>query len=267
MQIVGLVNSLIGAFDRFRNGQLNLPQFIMTVLTLLANTYMNIFNYIGGLVVRFGSMLLQRGIAAASRFVNGIVSRVSQLPGKVYSWLINVVGRIASAIAHWASTASSKVQSVIKNITSPFSGVVSTISGALSGVANAITKPFQDAWNMVKPWVDKIKQGLDMIGNLPFGGESAYGGESASDVNGNQFNINTGQYIVETDNTPIEINDNLNLTLDLRNVPSHINTGQLIEALSDKNVLSAIAQNRDFQELDARVKQKISLKTGRARGR
>jgi hypothetical protein len=158
------------------------------------------------------------------------------------------------------------VQSVIKNITSPFSGVVSTISGALSGVANAITKPFQDAWNMVKPWVDKIKGGLDMIGNLSFGGESAYGGE-ALDSNGNAFNVSTGQYIVETDNTPIEINDNLNLTLDLRNVPSHINTGQLIEALSDRNVLSAIAQNRDFQELDARVKQKISLKTGRARGR
>ena len=268
MQIVGLVSSLIGAFDRFRNGQLNLPQFIMTVLTLLANTYMNIFNYIGGLVVRFGSMLLQRGIAAASRFVNGIVSRVSQLPGKVYSWLVSVVGRIGQAITLWKNKASAMVKEVISKITSPFSGVVDTISGALSGVANTITKPFQDAWNLVKPYVDKIKQGIEDIGNaLSWGGESAYGGESASDVNGNQFNISTGQYIVETDNTPIEINDNLNLTLDLRNVPSHINTGQLIEALSDKNVLSAIAQNRDFQELDARVKQKISLKTGRARGR
>jgi hypothetical protein len=105
-----------------------------------------------------------------------------------------------------------------------------------------------------------------MIANaLPsFGGEPAYGGETLADVNSN---VSSSQYIVEADNSPIEINDNINLSLDLRNVPSHINTGELIEALSDKNVLSAIAQNRDFQELDARVKQKISLKTGRARGR
>ena len=267
MQIVGLVNSLIGAFDRFRNGQLNLPQFIMTVLTLLANTYMNIFNYIGGLVVRFGSMLLQRGISAASRFVNGIVTRVSQLPGKVYSWLMSVVGKISSAIAHWASTASAKVQSVIKNITSPFSGVVSAISGALSGVANAIKAPFEQAWNLVKPIIDNIKNGIDMISNLSFGGEPAYGGETAIASNGQTFNIGTGEYIVDNDDSPIVIEDNVNLNIDLRNVPSNINTEQLINALTDKNVLSALTSNRDFQSLDAKVKQKINLKNVRARGR
>ena len=265
--VIGVVQQVIMAFNQFRTGQMDLPAFIMSILQILANTYMQVFGRIIVLVAQFGARMLASGIRAVTSFVNGIVNRIRQLPGRVYSGLIAVVGRISSAIAHWASTASSKVHSVISNITGPFSGVVSTISGALDGVANAITKPFQDAWNMVKPWVDKIKGGLDMIGNLSFGGESAYGGESASDVNGNQFNISTGQYIVETDNTPIEINDNLNLTLDLRNVPAHINTGQLIEALSDKNVLSAIAQNRDFQELDARVKQKINLKTGRARGR
>ena len=264
--VIGVVQQVIMAFNQFRTGQMDLPAFIMSILQILANTYMQVFGRIIVLVAQFGARMLASGIRAVTSFVNGIVNRIRQLPGRVYSGLIAVVGRISSAIAHWASTASSKVQSVIKNITGPFSGVVSTISGALDGVANAITKPFQDAWNMVKPWVDKIKGGLDMIGNLSFGGESAYGGE-ALDSNGNAFNVSTGQYIVETDNTPIEINDNLNLTLDLRNVPAHINTGQLIEALSDKNVLSAIAQNRDFQELDARVKQKINLKTGRARGR
>jgi hypothetical protein len=211
--------------------------------------------------------MVSAGISAATRFVTGIVNWLRQLPGRVYSALIGVVGRISSAISHWASTASSHVHTVISNITSPFSGVVSAISGALSGVVNAISAPFQQAWNTVKPWVDKIKQGIDMISNLSFGGEPAYGGETINDVNGNSFNISSGQYIVEADNSPIEINDNINLSLDLRNVPSHINTGQLIEALSDKNVLSAIANNRDFQDIDAKVKQRISLKTGRARGR
>ena len=193
------------------------------------------------------------------------------MPGRIYSALISVVGRISSAIQNWINTAKSKVQSVISSITGPFSGVASAISSALSGVVDAITKPFQDAWNAVSPYIDKIKGAIDTVGGWfgggAEGGESAYAGETMADVNGNPFNVSTGQYIVETDNSPIEINDNISLTLDLRNVPSTINTSQLIEALSDKNVLSAIATNRDFQDIDAKVKQKIELKNVRTRGR
>ena len=264
--VISAVQNVIGAFDQFRNGQMDLPTFIMTILQNLLNVYMSIFGRIIVLVVQWGSRIFSSAVRAVTRFVTGIVTRVRQLPGRVYSALLLVVSRITSAIQSWINAAKSKVQSLISSITSPFSGVAGRISGALSGVANAITKPFRDAWNMVKPWVDKIKQGLDMIGNIAFGGESAYGGE-ALDSNGQAFNVSNGQYIVEADNSPIEINDNLNLTLDLRNVPSHINTGQLIEALGDKRVLSALTSNRDFQDLDAKVKQKIALKNVRSRGR
>ena len=266
MQIISFIQNIINTINAFKAGQMSLPQFIWTILTLIVTHVQTMVSMVISRIVSFGSRMVSQGISAATRFVNGIVNWLRQLPGRVYSALIGVVGRISSAISHWASTASSHVQTVISNITSPFSGVVSAISGALSGVANAITKPFQDAWNMVSPWVDKIKGGIDMIANaLPsFGGEPAYGGETLADVNSS---VSSSQYIVEADNSPIEINDNINLSLDLRNVPSHINTGDLIEALSDKNVLSAIANNRDFQDIDAKVKQRISLKTGRARGR
>jgi phage-related protein len=264
--VISAVQNVIGAFDQFRNGQMDLPTFIMTILQNLLNVYMSIFGRIIVLVVQWGSRIFSSAVRAVTRFVTGIVTRVRQLPGRVYSALLLVVSRITSAIQSWINAAKSKVQSLISSITSPFSGVAGRISGALSGVTNAITKPFRDAWNMVKPWVDKIKQGLDMIGNIAFGGESAYGGE-ALDSNGQAFNVSNGQYIVEADNSPIEINDNINLTLDLRNVPSNVNTGQLIEALGDKRVLSALTSNRDFQDLDAKVKQKIALKNVRSRGR
>jgi phage-related protein len=264
--VISAVQNVIGAFDQFRNGQMDLPTFIMTILQNLLNVYMSIFGRIIVLVVQWGSRIFSSAVRAVTRFVTGIVTRVRQLPGRVYSALMGVVGRITGAIQSWINAAKSKVQSLISSITSPFSGVAGRISGALSGVANAITKPFRDAWNMVKPWVDKIKQGLDMIGNIAFGGESAYGGE-ALDSNGQAFNVSNGQYIVEADNSPVVIEDNINLTLDLRNVPSNVNTGQLIEALGDKRVLSALTSNRDFQDLDAKVKQKIALKNVRSRGR
>jgi hypothetical protein len=71
---------------------------------------------------------------------------------------------------------------------------------------------------------------------------------------------------VNNDDTPLTIEDNINLNLDLSNVPSHIDTNTLINALTDKNVLTALTGNRDFQNLDAKVKSRINLKTNRARG-
>ena len=261
--VIGFVQQVINVFNLFRTGQMDLPTFIMTILTTLANAYNTIFTTIISLAVKFGSMLLQRGISAATRFVNGIINRIRQLPGRVYSALLSVVSRISSAIQAWISTASAKVQGVISAITSPFRGVAGAISGALSGVASAITAPFQAAWDRLKPLVDKIKDGMKLIGAA--GGEPlAAGGETAIASNGQAFNISTGQYIVTGDNTPLVIEDNINLTLDLRNVPRHIDTDSLIVALSDKNVLNAIASNRDFQSIDANVKRKLNLKNARS---
>ena len=45
-----------------------------------------------------------------------------------------------------------------------------------------------------------------------------------------------------------------------------MNTTELINALTDKNVLAALTGNRDFQSLDAKVKSRINQKNSRARG-
>ena len=172
-----------------------------------------------------------------------------------------MVSRIRSGIQAWITAASTKVSSLITAITSPFNGVAGAISGALSGVVNAIKAPFQAAWNAVKPLIDKIQAGMKLIGAR--GGETAAGGETATDIaTGGVFNIATGQYL-GTDNKVV-IEDNINLTLDLKNVPANINTAQLIEALNNREVLNALVNNRDFQSIDAQVKQRINLKNSRS---
>ena len=204
----------------------------------------------------------------ARLFVTSIVNGIKSLPGRVYSVVHSVVSRIVSAIQAWINSARNKVHQVVSAMTGPFSGVGSKISNALSGVVNAITKPFRDAWNTVKPYVDKINNAVNTIGNiLPFGGEPAYGGETAADVTGRSFNINTGEYTVTDENKPIIIEETINLILDLKNIPSGIDTDSLISAIKDKKVLDALTSNRDFQDMDAKVKQRIQLKNVRARGR
>jgi hypothetical protein len=210
-------------------------------------------------LAKFAGQMLQRGVTMTVNFINGIINRLKSLPGRVYSALVAVVSRISSAIQNWISTAKSKVSSLISSITGPFQGVAGAISSALSGVANALTAPFRQAWSWIEPYYNKIKDALNIIPS--FGGEAAYGGETLPITSNN-----TASYTVMEDNGPIVIEDNINLNLDLSNVPSHIDTNTLINALTDKNVLTALTGNRDFQNLDAKVKSRINLKTNRARG-
>ena len=262
MQIVGLVQGLIGAFDRFRSGQLNLPGLIMTVLTLMWTAYQNIITYIIGLVTKFGSQMLSKALTAGRNFVNGVINWLKQLPGRALEALLKVVRAIIAAGTQWVSNAKQKAGEIVQGVYDKLSGIPGKIASALSGVADAITKPFKDAYDGVCKWVDDIKAKAGNI-DLPFGGD-AWGGDTAVTTNGQSFNIATGQYIGNQDNSPIVIEDNINLSLDLRNVPSHIDTSTLIDALTDKTVITALVNNRDFQSIDANVKQKLDLKVRRS---
>ena len=254
--VIGAVQQIINVFNQFRSGQMDLPAFIMNILQILANTYMQIFGRITQMVVQFGSRLLSNGINAASRFVSGIVTRLMQLPGKVYSALAAVVGKIRSAIQAWISAAVQKVNDLISKITGPFQGVAGSISSALGGVANALLSPFKTAWQWIEPYYNKIKGALDWVGSaLPRGGEAAMGGEP---LIGSNTSYSTGSQSVDV---------NHNITLDLVNVPAQIDTQTLIGMLRDPTVLRALTSSPDFQSLDAKVKERLNLKQIRARGR
>ena len=63
------------------------------------------------------------------------------------------------------------------------------------------------------------------------------------------------------------IDVNYNVSLDLVNVPSNLNTGQLLDVLTDKSFLERFVGSRDFQSIDARVKSRINARNSRAYGR
>ena len=101
----------------------------------------------------------------------------------------------------------------------------SRINSALSGVTRIITKPFEDAWGIVKPYIDQIGGAWNQISGLFSGFEgyegfdSGVGYEGFTSINGaiasstsnssnvtNNFNINgiieeeASQYIVDSVN-------------------------------------------------------------------
>ena len=171
-----------------------------------------------------------------------------------------------NAGSKWVSHAKSEAGKVVSGVSDKLSGIGGSITSALSGVVNAFTKPFKDAYDAVAKWVGKIKSKaseVPVIGgafggeDLPLGG--AYGGEDL-----------TSTQVRSIEKMEIHTSNDVNLSLDLRNVPSGIDENvlksALVESLTDKSVLSVLVNNNDFQSLDNRAKARILARNNRARG-
>ena len=160
-----------------------------------------------------------------------------------------------------------KVQNIVRDVIKE----VSKITGIdISGVVSKIVKPFKDAYDGVAKQVEKIKKkaeeipsnvgrgGLGVLGGF-FGGEDLefYGGSDLTSYS--------------TEKLSVDMNQNINLSLDLRNVPSSMDERQLAglinETLDSKEFINRLVNNPDFQSLDGKVKQRIVLKSNRANGR
>jgi hypothetical protein len=261
--VISVVQAVIGVFNQFRTGQIDLPTFILNIMTLMFTAYQTIFNQIMSFVISIGARLVSAIKSAALRMVNGMISNLRALPGRVYSLLHSVVSKVSSAIQSWINTAKSKVSTLISNITSPFHGVASAISSALSGVVSAITAPFRAAWDTLEPIISKIKEGMDLIGGIT-GAAGFELGNAAGFENSAGFELSDESNVSSTTHHEVlDVNYNINIDL---TAPSSMSSSDLMSVVNDRDFLVALTGNRDFQELDARVKSRISLKNSRMRG-
>ena len=261
--IMPFINNLGAAFTAFTTGQMSLPGLIMSIMTNVFNVYKTIFSMVITALVSFGKQMLAKGVSLATSFVNGIIARIRQLPGKVYTGLIAVVGRIRSAIQSWISAGVSKVQSLISQITSPFSGVAGRISGALSGVASAITAPFKAAWDALSPLVDKIKAGMQLIGAAGYDYLEGQNPDGSWGSNAAGYEITTNEY-VQT------LTGEFTFIHDLRNVPNGVSAEEVAsiveKSTTSDDFIKKLVANSVFQKYDLKIKSNITSKNNRARG-
>lgn len=255
--------------------------FISAAIRAGAGFVRNILIYIATLPGRIGAYLLMvnvriimamvkwitTAVARARQFVLRILTIIRTLPGLFLAALLRVVSAIVSAGHRWVQSAAAAARSVVTNVINRIRSLPGDVASALSGVAGAFVRPFQDAWNRIQPILDSIKNGIAQIagaaGGDAAGGDipMAAGGDSdvSSLIGGN------GEYTVEHDEN-ITVDENITLTFDLKNVPGHIDERTLISMLNDKKVIKSIVENREFQRLDQKVKDRILAKTRRARG-
>jgi len=247
--------------------------FLNGIGTYLSQLAMNVYNYLNATYSRIKAQLsawVNTARQRANQLVTGIITYLATLPGKALSQLLRVVNSIVSAGRQWVSNAKQKAKEIVDGVYNTLSSLPGKISSALSGVVEAIVGPFRDAYNQAKQYWDQITSlgGLAAGGDHPAGGERVAGGEISSENINKAFQ---GKYDVRNavgwqHKGKISVESSNKIILDLINVPSHIDTNTLIKMLKEPEVAKSIANNKDFQEIDSKVKLEIQKRANRARG-
>lgn len=157
--------------------------------------------------------------------INWLIQQFQLFIGKILQVgqiIISFVSNAISTFLRWVSAGSQASTNLVNAIYNALVTLPSRINSALSGVTNIITKPFTDAWNIVKPYIDQIGGAWNSISGIFSGAEYEgvqYEGFDNNTLNGvisssssnsssvtNNFNINgiieeeASQYIVNSVN-------------------------------------------------------------------
>lgn len=132
------IGGVVSVFQQFANGQTDLVTVITTVATSLWNIWMLIASNLLNLVMTLASNLLTWAIQAGLNFLTGIVTYLSQVPGRVFNYLVQTTSRIIVAGAQWVSRARSAASRVVSGVISFLSSLPGRVASAIAGVVTAI---------------------------------------------------------------------------------------------------------------------------------
>ena len=210
------------------------------------------------LVIRVVQLLWTTTMTAGNNIrntINNIRAWFVALPGHIRSAISGLINIIAQPF----KDAYTKVTGTIDNIKTKAKSLTNI---SLSSLTDKIFGPVRDAYNKIKDKVDEIKS---KIKEIPVIGGLAAGSEELLLLNeGKQLNT---QY---NTSGALKIDNNIKLTLDLKNIPQNVDEeiiyGIIIQSFNEKAVLNALVNNTTFQDMDQRVKNRISMRNSRAKG-
>ena len=181
-------------------------------------------------------------------------------------------GAIRGAISSLISILTAPFRTAYSNITGTVSSIKSTIQGIthvnIGSLTNKITQPVTNAYNKIAKTVSNIINKIKSIpSNIP-----GIGGAFGFDYEGmleemNSRNSNSS-YVTSDEN--LTLDHNINFKFDFTNLPEGTSEENLVamlqSAITDRSVINSLVNSPDFQSLDGKVKERLVLKNGRARG-
>lgn len=138
LEMVSGLIQIIDLFAQFGEGQITLSELLTGIWTILLDTFTliltTIVTTIAGWIIQIATMALQAGM----NFVYGIISWISQLPGRVFAWIIATASRIAAGASRWVSIGRSRASSMVSAVISFISQLPGSVASFISSTAGRI---------------------------------------------------------------------------------------------------------------------------------
>lgn len=166
------LGSLIGAFQAFQDGQVSLPGLIMMVWNTLVSMFTTIMSTIVTMVFQFVDNLTGGALTAGKNFVTGIITYIRTLPGRIYTYLLQVWTRITTTATRWVTTARTKASQLVIGVitflmTLP-GRAFSALMGVVSKIISAGSQWISNAGSKAKGIVDAVKNKLASLPNVVY---------------------------------------------------------------------------------------------------
>ena len=190
--------------------------------------------------------------------INRVKLLFAELPGKIKGAISSLLNILTKPF----KDAYEKIKGTVDNIKTKAKSITNI---SLSSLTDKIFGPVRDAYNKIKDKVDQIKKKIKeipVVGDM-FGGAYGFDYEGMLKEMSSPSSV-SAVYSGGSDN--ITLDHNINLLLDLRNVPEGMSERELADLITSKRVISELVNSADFQSLDSKVKTRLALKSGRARG-
>ena len=120
--VVTTIQSIVNVFALLLSGQISLGEAIPMIWNLISNAFITIGGTILTFITTWAGQLLTLAIRAATNFMNGIISRIRNLPGRVYNFITQTATRIRNGAVNWVNNARNAA-------TNTFNAVVNNIKG------------------------------------------------------------------------------------------------------------------------------------------
>lgn len=266
--ITPYVTALTDAFTQFMNGQISLPDLILSVLTTLWNLYSTITTQIITLVWNWGSQLLTNALQAGSNFVSGVISFIQTLPARVLVFLVRTATYITNLARRWVEIARQKASqlvtgvisfitqlpgkvysgliSVVDRISSAIQSWINTASQKVSQLIKDITSPFSGVVDSISSALSGVKDAivapfqwawdkLEPIVSKIQDAMSIIGGSGGDAAGGlaaggfDEFITQDNIVSVESDETVlVEFKDDLDLNINIDGLPDGVSTDDVL---------------------------------------
>ena len=253
-----------GLYNGVVNAILNLPGRAYTILSNVVNK-----------IISAGRSWVSNAKSYASSVVTGVTDKISGLPGKVADEFGKIGGKINDSVSSAVSAAANfgdNIKNAVLNalhIASP--GIIQRkIKSEFWDTVDRINETVRPAYEAGKSYGENILNGFNSVDLSKDNLLETTDFNTAIDVNGNSFDIRTGEYYEVDNNMEVTVKQEHEFVFSFKDVPEWIDTDKLLalikKCMSDKTVIKELVSNPDFQALDNQVKTRILRKVNRSRG-